>query len=197
MNILRNISAGISSALLLIALGMVNVTSAEATNLFELQFTATTAGGGILSGRIVYDTSVPDANPDPGVGIYPGAIRLFSTKILDATNNLAEVVTQTLKISGGTALVGLPGDGIGHCGPTVVCLFFTSPPGASSVSVDIVFPAGSLLTDALPTDAPRRADSLIVGLNDLDSQFSASDVRISVRPVSFVSTVEESGGEEP
>ena len=94
-------------------------------------------------------------------------------------------------------LVGLPGDSIGHCGPSVVCLTFLSPPGASSTSVLIFFPAGSLLTDALPTDVPRNADLVALGLNDLNSQFSSIDARVSVRQLRFFNEDEESGNEEP
>jgi hypothetical protein len=197
MSILRNISTVISSGVILITLGMVNIPSAKANDVFQLKFTArNTRGGGIISGRIVYDTSVPDSNTDPTVGLYEGAIRLFSTKIFNAQNNLAEFVTQTLKISaGGTVLVGLPGDGIGHCGLSVVCLQFTSPPGASSTAVLISFPAGSLTTDALPTDIPRNAD-LLLELNDGGSQFSSSDTKVSVKHLKSFRDDEEDGEED-
>jgi hypothetical protein len=180
MNILRNISTVISSGVILITLGMVNIPSAKANDIFQLKFTARITRGGIISGRIVYDTSVPDSNSDPTVGLYEGAIRLFSTKIINAENNIAQFVTQTLEISGGTVNVGLPGNGIGNCGPTIVCLLFASPPGASSESVTLSFPAGSLTTDALPTTVPRKAD-FILELNDGNSQFSSIDTEVSVK----------------
>ena len=181
MNILRHILTVISSGIILITLGMANIASAEANDLFQLRFTAKNARGGIIFGRIVYDTSVSDSNSDPTVGLYEGAIRLFSTTILNAQNNRAEFVTQTLIISNGcTVLVGLPDDCIGYCGPQIVCLNFTSPPGASSISVMLTFPSGSLTTDALPTDVPRNAD-LLLELNNGGSQFSSSHTKVSVK----------------
>ena len=93
MNILRNISTVISGGIILITLGMVNIPSAKANDIFQLKFTArNTRGGGIIFGRIVYDTSVPDANFDPTVGLYEGAIRRFSTTIFNTQNNRAELV---------------------------------------------------------------------------------------------------------
>src|SRR5262245_7110451 len=161
--------------------------SAKAKDIFQLEFTArNTRDGAIILGRIVYDISVPDSNSDPTVGLYEGAILRFSTKIINAENNAAEFVTQTLTFSaGGTVLVGLPGDGVGHCGPSIVCLNFISPPGASSELVTFSFPAGSLTTDALPTAVPRNADLLLLELNDGRSQFSSVDTKVSVKRLRF------------
>ena len=109
----------------------------------------------------------------------------------------AEFVTQTLTIStGGTVIVGLPGDGIGNCGPTVVCLNFTSPPGASSILVTLTFPSGSLTTDALPTHVPRNAE-LLLELNDGGSQFSSSDTKVSVKRLKSFRDDEEDDKEDP
>lgn len=182
MSIFGNGLTLMSSGIIIIASGMFNIPSANADDIYQLEFTARNSrDGAIISGRIVYDTAAPDSNSDPTVGIYEGAIRRFTTKIMNAGNNVEEFVTETLKFSaGGNVLVGLPGDGVGHCGPSVVCLNFISPPGGSSELLTIFFPAGSVTTDALPTFVPRNAE-LLLELNDGRSQFSSADTKVFVR----------------
>jgi hypothetical protein len=180
MSMVRTAAQIATGVVIVVTLGIVDTAAnGHHDKLIQLEFTARNIrDGATITGRVVYDIDVADSNADPTVGLYEGAIRQFSTTITNAESNGADFVTQTLTIAGGTVHVGLPGDAVGHCGPTVVCLNFIAPPGASEELVTIFFRIGSVKTDALPTSLPRSAVSLLVELNDGRSQFSATDVSI-------------------
>jgi len=162
---------------------MVIMESAEAA-----QFNFSFSGRG-TTGNIIFDDSILDTNPNPVVGEYLGAIIHFHIHINGTPQSETAIPTfEIIQGSSGSVIVGLPGNGIGSCGP-VDCLTFLlgsnifPPIDPSNFDLSFEYPAGSLLSDALPTAVPATGEAL---LRSTPRQFSlGGDALSSISPVSI------------
>jgi hypothetical protein len=157
--------------------------------------------GGEITGNIIFDDSIPDTNPDPLKGQYLGAIVEYTININGARTSQGDTFTyEVIQGSSGSVIVGLAIDGVGACGLTVNCLAFLlgsnvfplSPlSNPSNFDLHFTYPAGSLLSDALPVVVPATGGEPL--LRSDERQFSFTfDAFATVVPVTSTSVPESS-----
>jgi hypothetical protein len=182
LNPLRKLTiAAVGAAV--IASGVASTSLAEAA-LFHFDF-----NGRGTTGHILFDNSILDTNPDPLKGQYLGAIVTFDININGTPQTETGIPTfEIIQGSSGSVIVGLAADGIGACGLTVNCLAFLlgsnvfPPTDPSNFDLTFDYPAGSLLSDALPATVPVTGEAIL--RNDLQQFFLGLDASASIVPVS-------------
>jgi hypothetical protein len=182
LNPLRKLTiAAVGTAL--IASGVVSTNLAEAA-LFSFDF-----DGRGTTGHILFDDSIIDTNPDPLKGQYLVVIVRSDININGTPQTETGIPTfEIIQGSSGSVIVGLAADGIGACGLTVNCLAFLlgstvfPPTDPSNFDLTFDYPAGSLLSDALPAAVPVTGEAIL--RSDLRQFFLGLDASASILPVS-------------
>jgi hypothetical protein len=143
------------------------------------------------TGEIVFNDSIFDSNPDASKGQYLGAIVRFDV-IINGTpqTETGLPVFDAIHGSSGSIIVGLSGSGIGSCGLGVDCLAFLlgsnvfPPTDPSNFDLTFTYPAGSLLSDAIPSAVPPAGQAIL--RTNVRQFFLGTNAPASVSPVPFL-----------
>ena len=136
---------------------------AQAESLFNFEFS-----GNQTFGNIVFDQSVPDANPDPQKGLYPDAIVSYVIHV-NGTRATETYVPTYLTLQGtfGDVVVGINAEGIGACGPEDCFSFDLNAHflklGPEDFDLTFYYPINSLPSDGLPTAVPATGPGILRG----------------------------------